>query len=153
MKRRLKSPADIEARCAELGFLPFSDAASPIFPSKKWSPLSFGSPTKKEPGSGKALSSVKDTVPTANSSPAKLVLSAASGCPTLRTTAAPGRWPQMRTQRPSTTWYYKPSRSKERPLSRNCAKCWGSYKDAENVRRTPRRRKLQKTRRFHSIQF
>ena len=31
MERRLKSPADIEARCAELGFLPFFRCGIPGF--------------------------------------------------------------------------------------------------------------------------
>ena len=86
----------------------------------------------------------KDTAPTANSSHARRGSSAASGCPILRTAAAPGRWLRTRMRQPSTTWCCRPSWPKERPPSGSCAGCWDSPEDAENARRPTRRRKSRK---------
>ena len=96
MERRLKSLADIEARCAELGFLPFFRCGIPGFSVEEmvapeyWFTDEEGAWEWKGP-----------VIREGHCAYGKFF--AASGCPTLRTTAAPGRWPQMRTQQPSTT--------------------------------------------------
>ena len=150
MKRRLKSPADIETRCAELGFLPFFRCGIPGFSVEEMVAPEYWFTDEEGAWEWKGPVIREGHCAYGKLFARKAGFVSREWLPDLTNYR---RWPQMRTQRPSTTWCYRLFWSKERPPSRNCAKCWGSPKDAEKVRRTPRRRKSQRTRRFHLIRF
>lgn len=153
MDRRLKSPADIEARCAEFGFLPFFRCGIPGFSVEEMVAPEFWFTDEEGAWEWKGPVIREGHCAYGKFFARKAGFVSREWLPDLT---------NYRRSRPlapnedtaalddvvlQTVW------SKERPLSRNCAKCWGSPEGAKNVRRTPRPRRSQRMRRFHSIRL